>query len=195
MNIKDPRPTALRLNECTNRQDVEGVAELMTEDHTFSDREGTTVQTKGVKIRGWKEFFQMFPKYWNSFTRLQPRDDRVVILGTAYWSGEIRPVVGERFREKQYCLCRQVSHSERRAGRTCRRKGCFLCSFGFCHQKVRHYDTTALRRQKMMTDPGNPGFRGGSAETLHKSAYLSILHFLGTNPPVRAVSHAGSIYV
>jgi predicted SnoaL-like aldol condensation-catalyzing enzyme len=86
MNTKDPKLIALQFNECINRQDVDGLAELMTEDHTFIDREGKTGHTKEFMVRGWREFFRMFPKYRNTFTRIQSADNLVVIVGSAYWS-------------------------------------------------------------------------------------------------------------
>lgn len=60
----------------------------MTADHTFIDREGKTGRTKEFMARGWREFFKMFPGYRNTFTRIESRDDLVVILGFAYWSEE-----------------------------------------------------------------------------------------------------------
>ncbi len=86
MNLKDPKLIVLQFNECINSQDVEGLAALMTEDHVLVDREGKTGRTKEAMIEGWKQFFQMFPKYRNTFTRLQSSGDCVVILGSAYWS-------------------------------------------------------------------------------------------------------------
>lgn len=86
MNIKDPKLIALQFNECINSQDIDGLARLMTEDHAFIDREGKASQSKEVMVQGWKEFFQMFPKYKNTFTRVESRDNLVFILGFAYWS-------------------------------------------------------------------------------------------------------------
>jgi predicted SnoaL-like aldol condensation-catalyzing enzyme len=86
MNIKDPKLIALQFNECINSQDIDGLARLMTEDHTFIDREGKSNQSKESMVRGWKEFFQMFPRYKNTFTRVESRDNLVTILGFAYWS-------------------------------------------------------------------------------------------------------------
>ena len=88
MNTKDPKLIALQFNECINNQDVDGLAELMTEDHTFIDREGKTGHTKQFMTRGWAEFFRMFPKYRNTFMRIQSKDNRVCIAGSAYWSEE-----------------------------------------------------------------------------------------------------------
>ena len=36
------------------------------------------------------KFFSMFPKYRNTFERVQSRDNLVTILGFAYWSEENR---------------------------------------------------------------------------------------------------------
>jgi len=86
MNIKDAKMIALQFNECINSQDIDGLARLMTEDHTFIDREGKAHQPKESMVQGWREFFQMFPRYKNTFTRVESRDNLVIILGFAYWS-------------------------------------------------------------------------------------------------------------
>ncbi len=88
MNTKDPKLISLRFNDCINHQDLAGLARLMAEDHTFIDREGTVHQPKQVMVDGWKEFFKTFPKYRNTFNRVESRDNLVVLLGFAYWSEE-----------------------------------------------------------------------------------------------------------
>jgi hypothetical protein len=85
---KDPKLIALLFNECVNNRDVVGLAELMTEDHTFIDREGKSGQPKDAMVRAWRDFFGMFPGYKNTFTRIQSRGEFVIILGFAYWSEE-----------------------------------------------------------------------------------------------------------
>ena len=86
MNMRDPKLIALQFNECIKNQEIEALARLMAEDHTFIDREGKAHQSRESMVKGWKDFFGMFPKYKNSFTRIESRDDLVVILGFAYWS-------------------------------------------------------------------------------------------------------------
>jgi hypothetical protein len=88
VNTRDPKLVALLFNECINNQDVDGLARLMTEDHTFIDREGEAGHPRDFMIRGWKEFFRLFPEYRNTFTRVQSSDNCVVILGSAFWSEE-----------------------------------------------------------------------------------------------------------
>jgi ketosteroid isomerase-like protein len=88
MNQKNPMTTALQFNECINNQDVEGLLYLMTENHTFIDRDEKVHQTKEFMIKCWKEFSQMFPAYKNNFTRIELNGDMVVIAGYAYWNEE-----------------------------------------------------------------------------------------------------------
>jgi predicted SnoaL-like aldol condensation-catalyzing enzyme len=86
MNTKDPKLIALQFNDCINNQDLDGLTRLMTEDHAFIDREGKVSQPKQTMVQGWKEFFKMFPRYKNIFTRVESNDNLVTILGYAFWS-------------------------------------------------------------------------------------------------------------
>ncbi len=85
MNTVDPKLTALRFNECINRQDVHGLVELMTDDHTFIDRKGEVDRGKDVMTKGWIDFFDSFPDYVNTFNRVQSQGDLVVLHGYATW--------------------------------------------------------------------------------------------------------------
>jgi predicted SnoaL-like aldol condensation-catalyzing enzyme len=58
----------------------------MTEDHTFIDRENTTVKSKQDMIASWSKFFKAFPIYKNTFDRIESYDDIVIMIGHAYWS-------------------------------------------------------------------------------------------------------------
>jgi predicted SnoaL-like aldol condensation-catalyzing enzyme len=88
MNSRDPKLTALLFNECINNQDIHGLSNLMTEDHTIIVREGNVVKGKKPNTEGWARFFAQFPKYRNTFTRVESKDNLVVIVGFADWSEE-----------------------------------------------------------------------------------------------------------
>jgi hypothetical protein len=60
----------------------------MTEDHTLIVREEEVVKGKESNTKGWTEFFSQFPDYRNIFTRIDSRDDLVIIIGYANWSKE-----------------------------------------------------------------------------------------------------------
>jgi len=88
MNSKDPKLIALLFNECINAQDLDGLSRLMTGGHTFIDRDGTVHKSKSVMVDSWRRFFEMCPRYRNTFTRIESRNDLVIILGHAFWSEE-----------------------------------------------------------------------------------------------------------
>ncbi len=85
MNSVDPKLTALQFNEYINRQDIEGLSGLMTEDHTFIDRKGHVDKGKGSMTKGWIDFFESFPDYRNTFERVQSEGNLVVLYGYATW--------------------------------------------------------------------------------------------------------------
>ena len=91
MNTIDPKLTALQFNECINRQDVQGLARLMTKDHTFIDRKGEIDKGKQTMIEGWIRFFESFPDYRNTFERVVSQDDLVILYGYATWEREAEP--------------------------------------------------------------------------------------------------------
>ena len=86
MNRRDPKLTALQFNQYINDQDIDGLSGLMSDDHTFIDRVNETVKGKEKMTKGWIDFFKAFPEYRNTFTRVESKDDLVIILGSAYWS-------------------------------------------------------------------------------------------------------------
>jgi predicted SnoaL-like aldol condensation-catalyzing enzyme len=88
MNSRDPKLTSLLFNEAINRQDVDSLSALMTEDHTFIDREGKVGRPKSSMIDGWRRFFGMFPAYKNTFTRIESQGELVVIVGHAFWTDQ-----------------------------------------------------------------------------------------------------------
>ncbi len=88
MNTQDPKLTALQFNEYINKHDIKGLSSLMSEDHTFIDRANKVDKGKESMTKGWIEFFASFPDYKNNFTRVESRDDLVILLGYAYWNEE-----------------------------------------------------------------------------------------------------------
>jgi len=91
MVLPDPKSIAIQFNDCINSHDVEGLSRLMTDDHTFIDREGHTVTGKDAMTRAWTEFFAMFPAYTNTFEQVKTQGPLVVIQGFATWKPEDPP--------------------------------------------------------------------------------------------------------
>ena len=72
---------ALRFNDRINQQDLEGLVELMTDDHAFIDSEGNVTKGKNVMKEGWREFFKKYPDYRNKFTSVTVQGNVVVMVG------------------------------------------------------------------------------------------------------------------
>jgi uncharacterized protein (TIGR02246 family) len=83
---------ALRFNEKINQQDLEGLAELMTEDHTFIDSDGNVTKGKDAMKEGWKNFFERCPDYRNIFTCVTIQNDVIVMVG--YSTCSYKPLNG-----------------------------------------------------------------------------------------------------
>src|SRR2546427_9814488 len=55
--------TLLSFIDRINAHDVEGLAELMSDDHTFIDAHGNQVSGKKKMTAGWRGYFEWFPDY------------------------------------------------------------------------------------------------------------------------------------
>ena len=56
--------TLLAFIDRINAHDVEGLAELMSDDHTFIDAHGNQVSGREKMIAGWRGYFEWFPDYY-----------------------------------------------------------------------------------------------------------------------------------
>ena len=106
--------TALRFNERINQRDLEGLAELMTDDHTLIVIANDKVETtngKNVVKEGWREFFKRYSDYRNIFTSVTVQDSIVVMVGLSkcsfkpldgpnMWTAKVR---GGRVSEWRVC--------------------------------------------------------------------------------------------
>ncbi len=86
--MEDPKLIALRFNECISNRDVDGLGQLMSDNHVFIDRDGNVSRTKKTMLKSWSRFFEMFPKYKNTFEHVESKENMVMVLGFAYWSEE-----------------------------------------------------------------------------------------------------------
>jgi ketosteroid isomerase-like protein len=81
MSEKDPKFVVLQFNEYINNRDLQGLSNLMTEDHVFIDSNDDVHSGKGLMIKGWGDFFHQFPDYRNHFAIVESRGDRVFVIG------------------------------------------------------------------------------------------------------------------
>jgi ketosteroid isomerase-like protein len=77
----NPRALTIKFNQHINNRDLDGVAALMADDHTFTDTAGHAIHGKSTCLEAWRVFFSLFPDYQNFFDSLAVEDDRVVVNG------------------------------------------------------------------------------------------------------------------
>ena len=81
MNKKDPKLTVLLFNECINNRDINALTSLMAEDYAFIDSSNDIQPGKEQNIKGWTDFFTLYPDYVNHFCLIESREDLVLVTG------------------------------------------------------------------------------------------------------------------
>jgi ketosteroid isomerase-like protein len=66
-----------------NSHDVETIAALMADDHTFIDAHGNEVTGKETMKDGWASYFQLFPDYYIEIEEIFTKGDLAMAHGRA----------------------------------------------------------------------------------------------------------------
>jgi len=74
-----------------NSHDVDGLAELMTDDHRFIDAHGNEVVGREKMTAGWRGYFEWFPDYFIEVTDVVEGNDKLALFGFAGGSFKGKP--------------------------------------------------------------------------------------------------------
>ena len=85
------KETVLAFIDRINAHDIEGLAALMSDDHTFVDAHGNEVSGKEKMIAGWRGYFEWFPDYQIEITDVFEDGDRLALFGFAGGSYQSKP--------------------------------------------------------------------------------------------------------
>lgn len=81
MNHDKLQSIALQFNTCITNADIEGLTNLMTENHVFIDMDNNRIEGKSNCIStAWRPFFSLFPVYQNIFEKVYLRGNDTVIM-------------------------------------------------------------------------------------------------------------------
>jgi ketosteroid isomerase-like protein len=80
---ESPRTIAQAFIAAINRQDVAAIADLMTENHRFTDSLGNVVEGRAAMRNGWAGYFRMVPDYAIAVDETYSDGSVVVMLGVA----------------------------------------------------------------------------------------------------------------
>ncbi|HXN71425.1 MAG TPA: nuclear transport factor 2 family protein [Candidatus Acidoferrales bacterium] len=78
-----PTETVLQFMDRINQRDVDKVAELMTEDHVFTDSLGNSVRGREKMRDGWRDYYAFCPDYWVSHEEIFASGNLVAVFGSA----------------------------------------------------------------------------------------------------------------
>jgi ketosteroid isomerase-like protein len=79
----NPTDVVLRFLERINQHDADKLAELMTENHVFTDSLGNAVSGRETMRLGWRGYYAMCPDYWVSHEEIFTEGHRVAVFGAA----------------------------------------------------------------------------------------------------------------
>ena len=77
------KQTILAFIDRINAHDVEGLAALMSDDHTFIDAHGNQVSGREKMLAGGRGYFEWFPDYYIEVTDVFEGDDTLALFGVA----------------------------------------------------------------------------------------------------------------
>jgi ketosteroid isomerase-like protein len=82
----DPRTLTVAFNEQINQCNLDGLANLMSDDHTFIDTAGHAIRGKFACLDAWRGFFKAYPDYRNIFDWVVVQNTTVVVVGRSICS-------------------------------------------------------------------------------------------------------------
>lgn len=85
--MDDGAAVAIRFNGRISEGDLDGLARLMSEDHTFTDTAGTEVIGRAACLEAWRGFFEAFPGYRNVFEAVSGEGKEIAIAGQSLCPG------------------------------------------------------------------------------------------------------------
>ena len=80
-SVRPPIVTTISFIDCINRGDVDGLAALMTPDHTLTVFAESPLVGRAANVEGWRGYAASFPDYVIAPHRFGEHDDVVAVLG------------------------------------------------------------------------------------------------------------------
>ena len=81
--MADPIDVVMQFIQCINEKDLEGIYNLMTDNHHFIDSSGKVFQGKDMMIQNWKSYFEWFPNYFIEIETCFTEGGLIGLFGTA----------------------------------------------------------------------------------------------------------------
>jgi ketosteroid isomerase-like protein len=83
MQTQNPIDVVLAFVDTINRHDVKALVDIMSEDYTFIDSEGSVIKGREDMRKGWIAYFTLIPDYQISISETMQTPNAVGIFGLA----------------------------------------------------------------------------------------------------------------
>jgi len=111
--VTDPAEVALQFVFHINRQKLDELADMMTDNHCFDDGVNSVTVGREVMKENWRRYFELCPDYLSHLSAVYSRDNHVILLGSTTgshlqipWHQEfeesiiwVAEIIGERVNE------------------------------------------------------------------------------------------------
>lgn len=104
----DAKSRILAFVEKINAHDVEGLADLMSENHLFVDSLGSVQKGREKMREAWRGYFALFPDYNISVLEIFEKDGTFVLLGSARGTYSVEGSFMEENRWEVPAACKAV---------------------------------------------------------------------------------------
>jgi ketosteroid isomerase-like protein len=78
-----PTETVLKFLDAIGRHNADTLAELLAEDHVFTDSLGSSIRGREKMRAAWRGYYAFCPDYWVSHEQIFPNGDLVAVFGAA----------------------------------------------------------------------------------------------------------------
>jgi len=78
-----PVETVMRFLELINQRNPDKLAEMLTEDHVFTDSLGQAIRGREKMRAAWRGYYTFCPEYWVSLAEVLQNGNSVAVFGSA----------------------------------------------------------------------------------------------------------------
>jgi len=83
--------TVIRFITAINNHNIDLIDNLLSDDHRFTDSLGEVFRGKEIMVKGWKNYFKMFPDYKIDLDELFENENKIMFTGRASGTYSLSP--------------------------------------------------------------------------------------------------------
>jgi ketosteroid isomerase-like protein len=81
--LSEPVEVVIRFITAINSHNIDLISEMVSDDHKFTDSQGSIYRGKELMTRGWTNYLQMFPDYKIDIDEIYNEGNKIMFTGKA----------------------------------------------------------------------------------------------------------------